>query len=38
LQPWQALEELEKGAGKQFDPGVIKAFKKVLTFKQKYRK
>jgi putative nucleotidyltransferase with HDIG domain len=38
MQPWQALEELEKGAGKQFHPGAVKAFKKVLTSKQKYRK
>ena len=38
MQPWQALEELEKGAGKQFHPGVVQAFKKVLMSKQKYRK
>jgi putative nucleotidyltransferase with HDIG domain len=37
MQPWQAFEELEKGAGKQFHPGAVKAFKKVLTSKQKYR-
>jgi putative nucleotidyltransferase with HDIG domain len=38
MQPWQAFEELEKGAGKQFRPSVVKAFKKVLISKQKYRK
>ncbi len=38
LQPWQAFEELEKGAGKQFHPGAVKAFKKILSSKQKYRR
>ena len=38
MQPWQAFEELEKGTGKQFHPGAVKAFKKVLTSKQKYSK
>jgi putative nucleotidyltransferase with HDIG domain len=38
MQPWQAFEQLEKGAGKQFHPGAVKAFKKILTSKQKYRK
>jgi putative nucleotidyltransferase with HDIG domain len=38
MQPWQAFEELEKGAGKQFHPSAVKAFKKVLMSKQKYRK
>ena len=38
MQPWQAFEELEKGAGKQFHPGAVRAFKKVLTSKHKYRK
>ncbi len=38
MQPWQAFEELEKGAGKQFHPGAVKAFKEVLTSKHKYRK
>jgi putative nucleotidyltransferase with HDIG domain len=38
MQPWQAFEELEKGAGKQFHPGVVKAFKKVLISKQQYRR
>jgi HD-GYP domain-containing protein (c-di-GMP phosphodiesterase class II) len=38
LQSWKAFEELEKGAGKQFDPGVVKAFKKGLISKQIYRK
>jgi putative nucleotidyltransferase with HDIG domain len=38
MQPWQAFEEVEKGSGKQFHPGAVKAFKKVLTSKHKYRK
>ncbi len=38
MQPWQAFEELEKGSGKQFHPGAVNAFKKVLTSKHKYRK
>jgi len=38
MQPWQAFEQLEKGAGKQFHPGAIKAFKKILSSKQKYRR
>ncbi len=38
MQPWQAFEEVEKGAGKQFHPGAVKAFKKVLATKHKYRK
>jgi len=38
MQPWQAFEEVEKGTGKQFHPGAVKAFKKVLTSKHKYRK
>ncbi len=27
--PWQALEEIRKGAGTQFDPAVVDAFEKV---------
>ena len=38
MQPWQAFEEVEKGAGKQFHPGAVRAFKKVLETKHKYRK
>jgi putative nucleotidyltransferase with HDIG domain len=38
MQPWQAFEEVEKGMGKQFHPGAVRAFKKVLTSKHKYRK
>ena len=30
---WQAVEELEKGAGTQFDPTVVEAFKRVLADK-----
>lgn len=31
--PWQALEEIEKEAGKQFDPKVVEAFKMVVASK-----
>jgi len=31
MPPRAAFEELEKGAGKQFDPDVVKAFGRVLT-------
>jgi len=31
--PWKAAEELEKAAGTQFDPEVVKAFKQVITGK-----
>jgi putative nucleotidyltransferase with HDIG domain len=27
---WQAIEELEKYAGTQFDPGIVQVFKKVI--------
>ncbi len=30
-QPWQAIQELEKYAGTQFDPGVVEAFKRVIS-------
>ena len=30
---WQAMEELEKGSGIQFDPHVVEAFKRVLADK-----
>lgn len=30
---WQAVEELEKCAGTQFDPEVVEAFKRVLADK-----
>lgn len=30
LPPWEALAELEKGAGSKFDPVVVDAFKRVL--------
>ncbi|UCD57892.1 MAG: HD domain-containing protein [Candidatus Hydrogenedentota bacterium] len=33
IQPWQALEELRRYSGEQFDPGVVKAFESVLTHK-----
>jgi len=36
-QPWEAFEVIEKGAGKQFHPQVVKAFKEVLMTKDKYR-
>jgi len=31
--PWQALEEIEKEAGRQFDPKVVEAFKLVIASK-----
>ena len=31
--PWKAAEELEKAAGSQFDPEVVKAFKEVISGK-----
>lgn len=36
-QPWEAYKEIEKGAGRQFHPHVVKAFKDVLMTKEKYR-
>ena len=30
MPPWQALEEVVKNAGKQFDPEVVEAFKRVM--------
>jgi len=33
LPPWAAFEEIEKGAGKQFDPKVVEAFQRVLATK-----
>lgn len=36
-QPWEAYKEIEKGAGKQYHPHVVKAFKEVLMTKEKYR-
>jgi len=29
--PWQALEEIRKGAGTQFDPQVVEAFERVVA-------
>jgi putative nucleotidyltransferase with HDIG domain len=31
MQPWQALEELISKSGKQFDPEVVGAFKRVVS-------
>jgi HD-GYP domain-containing protein (c-di-GMP phosphodiesterase class II) len=31
--PWQALEELISKSGKQFDPEVVGAFKRVVSDK-----
>ena len=36
--PWKAIEEIEKESGRQFHPEVVKAFKKVITTSEKYRK
>lgn len=32
LTPEQALKELEENSGTQFDPGVVKSFKKAYGF------
>jgi HD-GYP domain-containing protein (c-di-GMP phosphodiesterase class II) len=31
MRPSRALEELRRGAGSQFDPGVVAAFEKVAA-------
>ena len=33
LPPWKAFEEMEEAAGKQFDPEVVDAFRRVLATK-----
>jgi putative nucleotidyltransferase with HDIG domain len=33
MPPWEALEEVVKNAGKQFDPEVVDAFKRVMREK-----
>lgn len=33
MPPWEAMEEIVKNAGKQFDPGVVDAFKQVVRGK-----
>ena len=33
IPPWEALEEILKNAGKQFDPEVVKAFKDIMKEK-----
>jgi HD-GYP domain-containing protein (c-di-GMP phosphodiesterase class II) len=30
MSPWEAMEEIIKNAGKQFDPVVVEAFKHVV--------
>jgi len=30
MTPWEAMEEIIKNTGKQFDPGVVDAFKHVV--------
>jgi len=30
MPPWKAIEELEKGAGRQFDPEIVKVFRMML--------
>jgi HD-GYP domain-containing protein (c-di-GMP phosphodiesterase class II) len=31
MQPWKAIEELERGTGTQFDPEVVACFKSTLV-------
>jgi HD-GYP domain-containing protein (c-di-GMP phosphodiesterase class II) len=33
MPPWQALEEIAANTGKQFDPEVVGAFKRVVSEK-----
>jgi HD-GYP domain-containing protein (c-di-GMP phosphodiesterase class II) len=33
MPPWEALEEILKNAGKQFDPEVVVAFKRIMREK-----
>ena len=33
MQPWQAMDELRRGAGEQFDPEVVEVFEAVLSNK-----
>jgi HD-GYP domain-containing protein (c-di-GMP phosphodiesterase class II) len=33
MPPWEALDEVVKNAGKQFDPGVVEAFRRVMREK-----
>ena len=33
MAPWEALEEIVKNSGKQFDPQVVKPFKRVVIDK-----
>jgi HD-GYP domain-containing protein (c-di-GMP phosphodiesterase class II) len=33
MPPWEALEEIVNKAGKQFDPEVVEAFKRVIKEK-----
>jgi len=37
LLPWKAFREIEKESGRQFHPGVVSAFKKVLVSNKNYR-
>lgn len=34
IQPWEAVQEIVNQSGKQFDPGVVEAFKRVITERQ----
>ena len=33
MPPWEALEEIVKNTGKQFDPEVVEAFKLIISEK-----
>ena len=35
--PWKAMEEIKKNSGRQFHPGVVKAFESVLKTDDNYR-
>jgi HD-GYP domain-containing protein (c-di-GMP phosphodiesterase class II) len=36
MPPWQALEEIVKNTGKQFDPEIVEVFKRVISGKTEH--